>query len=202
VSLPHVLTYQDLIWKKQPVGQTVALIGAGGIGFDCAEFLAHSPNSIPTSLNKAAFFEQWGIDTSYTNRGAVKPKTSERSARKIYLLQRSATKMGKGLGKTTGWIHRKSLNHKGIEMLTGVDYKAITETGLVINIDGEERTLEVDNVILCSGQISNDELYDALKIQNVNVHLIGGALLAAEIDAKKAIDDGVRLAHTLTHQKP
>lgn len=201
VSLPHVLTYQDLIWKKQPVGQTVALIGAGGIGFDCAEFLAHTPNSIPTSLNKTAFFEQWGIDTNYINRGAVKSKTSELSARKIYLLQRSATKMGKNLGKTTGWIHRKSLNNKGIEMLTGVDYKAITETGLVININGEERTLEVDNVILCSGQISNNELYDALKTQNINVHLIGGALLAAEIDAKRAIDDGVRLAHTLTHQK-
>lgn len=198
VKLPHVLTYQDLIWKKHPVGQTVALIGAGGIGYDCAEFLAHNPNTIPTSLDKEAFFEQWGIDTTYKNRGAIKPKASKLSTRKIYLLQRSTTKMGKDLGKTTGWIHRKSLNNKGIEMLTGVDYKAITETGLVISINDEEKTLEVDNVILCSGQISNNELYYALKKQKINVYLIGGALLAAEIDAKRAIDEGVRLAHTLT----
>jgi 2,4-dienoyl-CoA reductase (NADPH2) len=198
VKLPHVLTYQDLIWKKHPVGQTVALIGAGGIGFDCAEFLAHAPNTAPTSLDKEAFFKQWGIDTTYTNRGAIKPKTSELSARKIYLLQRRTTKMGKDLGKTTGWIHRNSLKNKGIEMLTGVDYKAITEAGLVISVNGEERTLKVDNVILCSGQVSNNELYYALQKQNINVHIIGGALLAAEIDAKRAIDEGVRLAHTLT----
>jgi 2,4-dienoyl-CoA reductase (NADPH2) len=198
INLPHVLTYQDLIWKKHKVGQTLALIGAGGIGFDCAEFLAHKPNTLPTSLDKKAFFEEWGIDTSYKNRGAIKPKKPATSARKIYLLQRSTTKMGKGLGKTTGWIHRKSLLDKGIEMLTGVEYKEITDKGLLININGKEKTLEVDNVIICSGQISNNELYNLLKNQNVNVHIIGGALLAAEIDAKRAIDEGVRLAHTLT----
>lgn len=200
VELPNVLTYQDLLWKKQAVGQTVAIIGAGGIGFDAAEFLAHKPNTSPTSLDKQAFFEEWGIDTTYKNRGAIKPKTSEASPRKIYLLQRKSTKMGKGLGKTTGWIHRQSLVDKGIEMLTGVEYKQISEKGVVISINGEERLLEVDSVILCSGQLSNSELYHSMKEKKDNVHLIGGALLASEIDAKRAIDEGVRLAHTLTQQ--
>lgn len=199
VELPNVLTYQDLLWKKQAVGDSVAIIGAGGIGFDAAEFLAHGPNTSLTSLDKQSFFEEWGIDTTYKDRGAIKPKTPEASARKIYLLQRSTTKMGKDLGKTTGWIHRQSLADKGIEMLTGVEYKKITEKGLVININGEERTLKVDNVVLCSGQLSNNELYYSLKEQKINVHIIGGALLASEIDAKRAIDEGVRLAHTLTH---
>ena len=202
VKLPHVLTYQDLIWNKRPVGQTIAVIGAGGIGFDCAEFLAHPANTKAPSLDKEVFFKQWGIDISYENRGAIKPMVNSPSARKIYLLQRSHAKMGKDLGKTTGWIHRKSLKSKGIEMLTGVVYKAITKKTLVISINGENRTLEVDNVILCSGQISNSELYYSLKSQNINVHLIGGAVLAAEIDAKKAISEGVRLAHTLTRSAP
>ncbi len=197
VDLPNVLTYQDLLWKKQAVGQTVALIGAGGIGFDAAEFLAHDPSHLPTSLDKQAFFEEWGIDTTYKNRGAIKPKVSENSPRKIYLLQRKTTKMGKGLGKTTGWIHRQSLADKGIDMITGVDYKEITDKGLIVTVNGKERTLEVDNVVLCSGQLSNNELYHSLKEQQDNVHIIGGALLASEIDAKRAIDEGVRLAHTL-----
>ena len=199
VDLPKVLTYQDLLWKKQAVGDAVAIIGAGGIGFDAAEFLAHQAKTSPTSLDKKAFFEEWGIDTTYKNRGAIKPKVSLPSPRKIYLLQRSVTKMGKDLGKTTGWIHRQSLANKGIEMLTGVEYKKITEKGLVISINGEIRTLEVDNIVLCSGQLSNNELYYSLKEQKINVHIIGGALLASEIDAKRAIDEGVRLAHTLTH---
>lgn len=203
VELPNVLTYQDLLWKKQAVGDIVAIIGAGGIGFDAAEFLAHRPNTSPTSLDKKAFFEEWGIDTTYKNRGAIKPKAPEASPRKIYLLQRSVTKMGKDLGKTTGWIHRQSLADKGVEMLTGVEYKKITEKGLVISINGEDRILEVDNVVLCSGQLSNNELYYSLQEQKTylhknKVHIIGGALLASEIDAKRAIDEGVRLAHTLT----
>ncbi len=197
IASPKVLTYQDLLWKKQAVGQTVALIGAGGIGFDAAEFLAHDHNNLPTSLDKEAFFEEWGIDTSYKNRGAIKPKVSESSPRKIYLLQRKTTKMGKGLGKTTGWIHRQSLADKGIEMISGVNYKKITDKGLVVTIDNKETTLEVDNIVLCSGQLSNNELYHSLKKHQDNVHIIGGASLASEIDAKRAIDEGIRLAHTL-----
>lgn len=198
VTSPKVLTYQDLLWKKQAVGQTVALIGAGGIGFDAAEFLAHDPSHLPTSLDKEAFFEEWGIDTDYKNRGAIKPKVSESSPRKIYLLQRKTSKMGKDLGKTTGWIHRQSLADKGIEMISGVDYKKITDKGLIVTINGKETSLDVDNIVLCSGQLSNNELYHSLKTQQDNIHIIGGALLASEIDAKRAIDEGIRLAHSLT----
>ncbi len=197
-DLSHVLTYQDVLWHKRPVGKSVALIGAGGIGFDTAEFLAHDPEKLPTSLDKPAFYKEWGIDIHYNHRGAITNKKVDISHRKIYLLQRKTSKLGKDLGKTTGWIHRQSLSDKGIDMIGGVEYQKITEEGLHINVNGKPQLLEVDNVVLCAGQLSNNELYEELKAKDQPVHIIGGAHVAVEIDAKRAINDGVRLAHKLT----
>ena len=198
IDLPHVLTYQDVLLHKQPVGDKVALIGAGGIGFDSAEFLAHGHNQKSTSLDQQSFYDEWGIDTDYKNRGGIKNKHAIPSSRKIYLLQRKATELGINLGKTTGWIHRQSLVDKDVTMLAGVEYHEITSTQLHISVNGEARSLDIDNVVLCAGQLSNNELYKALKAANKPVHIIGGADLAVEIDAKKAINDGVTLAHTLS----
>ena len=197
VDSDKVLTYQDVLLYKKSVGKKVALIGAGGIGFDAAEYLAHDPNHEPTSLDKEAFFKEWGIDTDYDNRGAVMEKQSTPPFRDIYLLQRKTTKFGKGLGKTTGWIHRQSLKDKGINMIGGASYEKISEQGLHIKINDQEQLLEVDNVVLCAGQVSNNELFEKLESAGQKVHIIGGAKLAQEIDAKRAIDDGVRLAHAI-----
>lgn len=197
-DLPHVLTYQDVLLHKVPVGERVALIGAGGIGFDCAEYLAHDPGETPISLDKDAFLTEWGIDSEYKQRGAIQAKTLQPAKRKIYLLQRKTSKLGKYLGKTTGWIHRQSLEDKNVSMLAGVEYKEITPKGLLINIDGKDKLLKVDNIILCAGQLSNTDLYEKLKAAGKTVHIIGGAHQAVEIDAKKAINDGVRLAHHLS----
>lgn len=198
VYLPHVLTYQDVLRDKKAVGKSVALIGAGGIGFDTAEYLAHHSEHTPGSLKRELFFNEWGVDIDYQARGALKNKQTTPSARHIYLLQRKTTKPGKDLGKTTGWIHRQSLNDKGITFLSGVEYKEITPNHLYIDINGQARSLNVDNVVLCAGQVSNNTLYEILKSQGKSVHIIGGAQLALEIDAKRAINDGVTLAHNLT----
>lgn len=199
IDLPHVLTYQDVLLHKKPVGNKVALIGAGGIGFDSAEFLAHDHEQVSTSLDKEAFYNEWGIDTDYVNRGAVKEKVSILSSRQLYLLQRKVSKLGKGLGKTTGWIHRQSLADKKVTMLAGVEYHEITPTHFHISVEGEARSLDIDNVVLCAGQLSNKELYEELSASRPDsVHIIGGAHLALEIDAKRAINDGVTLAHQLS----
>jgi 2,4-dienoyl-CoA reductase (NADPH2) len=193
------LDYSEVLYDKKPVGKRVAIIGAGGIGFDVAEFLAHNPNHKPTSLDKEEFFNEWGIDTEYKTPGSLKDKETIPSHREIYLLQRKITKHGKNLGKTTGWIHRQSLNDKGITMLKGIQYEQINSDSLVIkNQDGSSTTLEVDNIIYCSGQVSQNELYNAFKdFDSRRCHLIGGALLAAEIDAKRAINEGIRLAYEI-----
>ena len=198
VDSSHVLTYQEVLLLKKPVGKKVALIGAGGIGFDAAEYLAHDPDHQPTSIDKESFYKEWGIDTQYKNRGAIVAKQSIDPFREIYLLQRKTTKFGKDLGKTTGWIHRQSLKDKGIKMLGGVSYEKISELGLHIKINDREQLLEVDHVVLCAGQLSNNELFEKLKSNGQSVYIIGGAKLAQEIDAKRAIDDGVRLAHQIT----
>lgn len=203
IDLPHVLTYQDLLLHKKPVGNKVALIGAGGIGFDSAEFLAqHQQTAVePDKIDKDQFYNEWGIDKQYKHRGAVKEKVSTPAPRHIYLLQRKASRLGKDLGKTTGWIHRQSLKDKQVTMLSGVEYQEISPTHLHININGEARSLEVDNVVLCAGQLSNSELYKELKTKKTaeqSIHIIGGAHLAVEIDAKRAISDGVKLAHELS----
>ena len=197
IQSDNVLTYQDVLLHKKPVGQRVALIGAGGIGFDAAEYLAHDPAHPSTSLDKQGFYKEWGIDTGYSNRGAIMEKHSSEPFRQIYLLQRKTSKFGKGLGKTTGWIHRQSLKDKGIKMLGGVTYEKINHQGLHISINEKMQLLEVDSIVLCAGQLSNNELFESLESAGKTVHIIGGAKLAMEIDAKRAIEDGVRLAQAI-----
>lgn len=193
-----VITYQDLLLGKKTAGNKVAVIGAGGIGFDAAEYLAHNPDHLPTSLDKEAFYKEWGIDTKYAQRGAVTEKETSPSHRQITLLQRKTTKHGKNLGKTTGWIHRQSLKDKDVEMISGVEYKSIDERGLHIEIEGVSKTLDVDSIILCAGQVSCKSLYEeANNTLEASCHIIGGADLAQEIDAKRAINQGVKLANSL-----
>jgi len=195
---PMVISYPDLLLGKKTAGKKVAIIGAGGIGFDTAEFLAHNPNSVSSSLDIEKFLAEWGIDSTYQNRGAICEKTIERSEREIYLLQRKETKLGARLGKTTGWIHRQSLKDKGIHMIAGAEYISISDKGLEISINNEVKILDVENVIICAGQNSKKELYLAAKEKlKKPCHIIGGADLAMEIDAKRAINQGVRLAYQI-----
>ena len=197
IDHPKVRSYPDVLLHKKPVGNTVAIIGAGGIGFDTAEFLAHDKNT--QRSDKQAYYEDWGIDTDYAGRGAITNKRSRKSCRHITLLQRKTTKPGKTLGKTTGWIHRQSLKDQGVQTLNGVTYLKIDDDGLHISIDDEVQTIAVDHVVICAGQESENALYQTCLDAGVSAHLIGGALLAQEIDAKRAIDDGVRLAHKLSN---
>lgn len=194
IDHPMVLSYIDVIKHKKPVGKRVALIGAGGIGFDTSEFLSHGKTS--TSTNIPAFMKEWGIDMEFKARGGVegmKPDP-EPSPREIFLLQRKTTKVGAGLGKTTGWAHRAGLMMKGVKMLAGVEYKKIDDAGFHITVNGEPQLLEVDNVIICAGQLPLKTLADGLK---TNHYFIGGADVAAELDAKRAIEQGTKLAARL-----
>lgn len=195
IDNPKVLSYLDVILQRKPVGHSVAVIGAGGIGFDVSEFLVHQ--GIATSLDRAAFWKEWGIDTTLQARGGVvgiKPQVHA-PARQVFLLQRKASKVGDGLGKTTGWIHRTGLKNKQVQMLNSVEYLKIDDAGLHIRIgEGEEKLLPVDNIVICAGQDPLRELYDGLVDAGQAVHLIGGADVAAELDAKRAIDQGSRLA--------
>ena len=192
IDHPAVLGYLDVLQGKQPVGRTVAVIGAGGIGFDVSEYLLHEGES--ASLNKARFFAEWGIETTGATRGGLKPAHIGHVPRQIYLLQRKASKVGDGLGKTTGWIHRTGLKNRGVHMLAGVQYRKIDDAGLHITIDGQDKLLAVDNVIICAGQEPNRALQAALEARGVTVHLVGGADQAAELDAKRAIRQGTELA--------
>ncbi|KPX05527.1 NADPH-dependent 2,4-dienoyl-CoA reductase [Pseudomonas syringae] len=194
-----VLSYLDVILQRKPVGRSVAVIGAGGIGFDVSEFLVHQ--GVATSLDREAFWKEWGIDTTLEARGGVagiKPDVHA-PARQVYLLQRKSSKVGDGLGKTTGWIHRTGLKNKQVQMLNSVQYLKIDDAGLHIRIgeDGEEKLLAVDNIVICAGQDPLRELYDDLVSAGQSVHLIGGADVVAELDAKRAIDQGSRLAAAL-----
>jgi 2,4-dienoyl-CoA reductase (NADPH2) len=191
---PKVLTYTEVLAHKKTVGSSVAIIGAGGIGFDVAEYLAH--HGTPPSLDIPMFMKEWGVDMNYTAAGATQKPQPEKSPREIFLLQRSQGKMGEKLGKTTGWIHRGSLKMKKVKMLTDVTYHKIDDEGLHVTIAGERQILAVENVVICAGQNSNTALFEALKAKGLSPHLIGGALKAGEIDAKRAMDEGVRLAVT------
>ena len=192
VDHPRVLNYLDVLKDKVPVGKRVAIIGAGGICFDVAEYLTHGEESPSTDI--AEFMREWGVDMSLEARGGIEGVQAvvPPSPRQVSLLQRKASKVGGGLGKTTGWIHRLGLEKKGVQMLPGCDYRRIDDAGLHITIGDEEKLLEVDNVIVCAGQEPNRELADGLS--GMPVHLIGGADVAAELDAKRAIDQGTRLA--------
>ena len=196
-----VVSYIDVLHNRVEVGKRVALIGAGGIGFDLAEYLsesdADSDGHTPESAQSfEEFAREWGIDHTLTARGGVEGVKAHppESAREIWLLQRKPGKPGKTLGKTTGWIHRLSLKKRGVHMLGNVSYELIDDRGLHIRIDGEPRLLEVDHVVVCAGQVSNRELADALKERGLDCHVIGGAERAAELDAKYAIREGSELA--------
>ncbi|WP_122740993.1 NADPH-dependent 2,4-dienoyl-CoA reductase [Pseudomonas viridiflava] len=196
IDNPKVLSYLDVILQRKPVGRSVAVIGAGGIGFDVSEYLVHQ--GVATSLDREAFWKEWGIDTTLEARGGVagiKPEVHA-PARQVFLLQRKSSKVGDGLGKTTGWIHRTGLKNKQVQMLNSVQYLKIDDAGLHIRIgeEGEEKLLPVDNIVICAGQDPLRELYDDLVAAKQSVHLIGGADVAAELDAKRAIDQGSRLA--------
>lgn len=199
IEHPKVLGYLDTLLQRKPVGPRVAVIGAGGIGFDVSEFLVDEGH-VHTSLDRDAFWREWGIDERLIARGGVAGIRAEPQApaRQVFLLQRKASKVGDGLGKTTGWIHRTGLKNKQVQMLNGVEYLKIDDEGLHIRIaDGEPKVLPVDNVVICAGQDPLRELYDGLHEAGQSVHLIGGADVAAELDAKRAIDQGSRLAARL-----
>ena len=194
IDHPKVLSYLDVLKYGRPVGARVAIIGAGGIGFDTAEFLTQQGGS--TSLDVEAFMQEWGVDMSGQSAGglAASGPQPHASPREVWLLQRKSSKVGEGLGKTTGWIHRESLKMKRVNMVSGVQYERIDDAGLTVTIKGETQTLPVDNVIVCAGQNPLRELQAPLQAAGKTVHLIGGADVAAELDAKRAIDQGSRLA--------
>ncbi|AJF63725.1 NADPH-dependent 2,4-dienoyl-CoA reductase [Streptomyces vietnamensis] len=192
---PSVLSYLDVLRDGAPVGERVAIIGAGGIGFDVAEFLTDGGEG--ASQDPETYFRQWGVDTSYENRGGLRAPERNAPPRQVHLLQRKTSKVGAGLGKTTGWIHRTELKHRGVTMVAGVTYERIDDAGLHVTIDGEAQLLPVDTVVLCSGQEPQRELYEELVAAGRSAHLIGGADVAAELDAKRAIDQGTRLAAAL-----
>ena len=198
VDHPKVIGYLDAILQRKPVGQRVAVIGAGGIGFDVSEFITHQGQA--SSLDREAFWREWGIDTALQARGGVAGIQAQphAAARQVFLLQRKKSKVGDGLGKTTGWIHRAGLKNKHVQMLNAVEYLKVDDAGLHIRIgEGEPEVLAVDTVILCAGQDPLRELQDGLLATGQRVHLIGGADVASELDAKRAIDQGSRLAAQL-----
>ncbi|GEA10721.1 NADPH-dependent 2,4-dienoyl-CoA reductase [Alteromonas sp. KUL49] len=188
---PKVLSYLNVLRDKVSVGKRVAVIGAGGIGFDVAEFLVEK-ESLATDREK--WLAHWGIDKSYNQPGALTEKHINPSERDVYLLQRKTSKVGKGLGKTTGWIHRQSLNHHNVKMMNGVTYEKVDDQGLHITINDKPMCLEVDHIIVCAGQEPFKPLQDPLEEQGLSVHIIGGADVAAELDAKRAIRQGAELA--------
>lgn len=198
IEHPKVISYLDAILQRKPVGQRVAVIGAGGIGFDVSEFITHDGES--TSLDREAFWKEWGIDLGLQARGGVagvRP-APHASARQVYLLQRKKSKVGNGLGKTTGWIHRTGLKNKQVQMISAVEYLKVDDQGLHVRIaEGEPQVLPVDTVIVCAGQDPLRELQAELEQGSLAVHLIGGADVAAELDAKRAINQGSRLAAQL-----
>ena len=192
IDHPKVLGYLDVLRDKKPVGKSVAIIGAGGIGFDVAEYLTHEGET--GTQNPAKFYAEWGIDRDYTHRGGLTHGEVEKSERQVYLLQRKASKVGDGLGKTTGWIHRTGLKNRRVEMLSAVTYRKVDDAGLHITIGDKDIVLPVDNVIVCAGQDPLRTLEAGLKEAGTPVHLIGGAFEARELDAKHAIKQGAELA--------
>lgn len=192
IKHPKVLSYTDVVLHKKPVGKRAAIIGAGGIGFDVAEFLTHSE-----TMDVKTFMKEWGVDMDYQSGGALLKGASVKTPREVFLLQRKKGKLGERLGKTTGWIHRSALKMKKVKMMDDVTYQKIDDAGLHITVQGIPQLLEVDNVIICAGQVSNNQLFNKLKETHTNVYLIGGALEAGELDAKRAIEQGVKVGIAL-----
>ena len=195
INHPKALSYLDVLRDGKAVGQRVAVVGAGGIGFDVCELLTHSGAS--ASQVPAKFYAEWGIDTRYAGRGGLQPAHLEAPARQVHLLQRKTSKVGDQLGKTTGWIHRTGLKARGVQMSAAVSYQRIDDAGLHVHIDGQDHTLAVDHVVICAGQEPQRELHAGLAAGHTSVHLIGGADVAAELDAKRAILQGTTLAASI-----
>ncbi|MCU4356927.1 NADPH-dependent 2,4-dienoyl-CoA reductase [Acinetobacter ursingii] len=195
IEHPKVLSYIQVLRERVPVGQRVAIIGAGGIGFDTAEYLTQHGES--ASVNPEKFYDEWGIDTTYAHVGGLKQPELEPSEREVFLLQRKNSSVGANLGKTTGWIHRTGLKHRNVKMIAGAHYQKIDDEGLHILVGDKAMTLAVDHVVICAGQESYTAMYDALYQSGKTVHLIGGAKEAGELDAKRAIRQGAELAAKL-----
>ena len=195
IDHPSVLGYLDVLRDGAPVGERVAILGAGGIGFDVAEFLTDQGDE--ASLNPPVFQAKWGIDPEYRERGGLRTPERPKPPRSVHLLQRRTSKVGAGLGKTTGWIHRTELKHRGVTMVAGATYDLIDDAGLHFTVDGERQLLPVDTVVLCTGQEPRRDLDEALRERGLSVHVIGGADVAAELDAKRAIKQGTELAATI-----
>lgn len=209
---PKVVMYNEALDRSKPVGKSVAVIGAGGVGFDVSEFLVHnadatefaktSPHTWPSTTE---FLNEWGIDGENENRGGLlkdSAKTDVTPQRDIFLLQRKKGKHGAGLGRTTGWIHRANLKKRGVHMLSDVVYEKVDDDGLHIKVKGIPRLLPVDTVVVCAGQTSVTDLESPLADAGIPVFKIGGAHLAAELDAKRAIDQGSRLAADIENATP
>ena len=195
IDHPKVVGYLDVLQRRVVPGAKVAIIGAGGIGFDVGEFLVQEGES--PSLDASRWMAEWGVDPAFDAPGGLAKPRPEPAARQIWLLQRTPGKPGARLGKTTGWIHRGTLKAKGVKMLGGVEYLGVDDAGLHIRVDGSEQVLAVDHVVICAGQEPRRELFDVLAAQSRKAHLIGGADVAAELDAKRAIAQGSRLAAIL-----
>jgi len=197
VDRPNVHSYADVITGRVAVGERVAVVGAGGIGFDVSEFLTHAgEHGVPQDRDE--WLREWGVTDPAVDRGGVSSPAPVVSPRTVYLLQRKSSGVGKGLAKTSGWVHRATLKARGVEMLKGVTYERIDDAGLhIVDEKKQTRVLAVDDVVICAGQESRRDLADALNHAQQRVHLIGGADVAAELDAKRAIDQGTRLAAVL-----
>jgi 2,4-dienoyl-CoA reductase (NADPH2) len=191
IEHPSVMSYLDVLREHKPVGKRVAVVGAGGIGFDVSEYLVETEH---LTVNLDKWLTHWGIDKNFASPGALQPREEVIPEREVFLLQRKATKVGKGLGKTTGWIHRASLANHKVNMISGVTYEKIDDDGLHILINDKPKTLNVDNIIICAGQEPFKILEDDLVNAGMKVHIIGGADVAAELDAKRAIRQGAELA--------
>lgn len=192
---PSVMSYLEVLEGRREVGRRVAILGAGGIGFDVATFLVHDGHS--STLDRDLWMKEWGVTDPAIARGGLAAPAPTQPAREVFLLQRKTSKPGAGLGKTTGWIHRSALKMKRVQMISGVQYQGIDDRGLHILEGGSPRTLEVDSIVLCTGQEPRRELESPLKAANIRVHLIGGADVAAELDAKRAIRQATLLAVSL-----
>ncbi|MBW5420772.1 NAD(P)-binding protein [Streptomyces sp. BG9H] len=195
IDHPSVVGYLDVLRGGAPVGERVAILGAGGIGFDVAEYLTDGGEK--ASLDPATYFRQWGVDMEYRGRGGLTEPERPTPPRTVHLLQRKTSKVGAGLGKTTGWIHRTELRHRGVAMVAGASYDLIDDAGLHITVDGVSSVLPVDTIVLCTGQEPRRGLYEELLAAGCAAHLIGGADVAAELDAKRAIKQGTELAAAL-----
>jgi len=197
IDHPKVLSYLDVLRDRKPVGRRVAIVGAGGIGFDMGEFLVHDP-SVPLPVPAGHWMGEWGVDPASVTAGGLVPPLPPHPPREVWLLQRKTTRPGAGLGKTSGWVHRATLVRNGVKMLAGVSYERIDDVGLHITVGGEARVLEVDSVVICAGQESLAELMPVgASSGGPRFHKIGGAALAAELDAKRAIREGAELAARL-----